>query len=108
MKLTSTLLAVCLLAAAPMTAIFAQQPAATASAMKDDMADGEIRKIDKENKKVTIKHSEIKSLDMPAMTMVFKVKDSAMLDKLSAGDKVKFKAIQTDGGLWVTELQTIQ
>ena len=37
-----------------------------------------------------------------------KVKDSAMLDKLSAGDKVKFKAIQTDGGLWVTELQTIQ
>ena len=46
-----------------------------------DMTDGEIRKVDKENGKLTIKHGEIKNLDMPAMTMVFQVKDKAALDK---------------------------
>ncbi len=45
-----------------------------------EMTDGEIRKVDKENGKLTIKHAEIKSLDMPGMTMVFQVKDKAMLD----------------------------
>ena len=107
MKTISTFLAIGGLALAPISIGFAQQPAA-ASAVSNDMTDGEIRKVDKEGKKVTIKHAEIKTLDMPAMTMVFKVKDSAMLDKLTAGDKVKFKAVQADGGLWVTELQTVK
>lgn len=52
--------------------------------------DGEIRKIDLENKKITLKHGEIKNLDMPAMTMVFAVKDPAMLEAVKAGDKVTF------------------
>ena len=56
------------------------------------MATAEIRKIDIENKKITLKHGEIKNLDMPGMTMVFAVKDTAMLDKLAAGDKVMFTA----------------
>ena len=71
-----------------------------------DMTDGEIRKVDKDAKKVTIKHGEIKNLDMPAMTMVFQVKDPAMLDKVQAGDKVKFKVIKADSGYVVTELQS--
>jgi Cu(I)/Ag(I) efflux system periplasmic protein CusF len=56
------------------------------------MASAEIRKIDIENKKITLRHGEIKNLDMPSMTMVFVVKDAAMLDKLAAGDKVMFTA----------------
>jgi Cu(I)/Ag(I) efflux system protein CusF len=60
----------------------------------------------KEGGKLTLKHADIKSLDMPAMTMVFVVKDKAMLDKLKAGDKIKFKAINDAGKYTVAELQT--
>lgn len=70
-----------------------------------DMADGEVRKIDKDNKKITLKHGEIKNLDMPGMTMVFRVGDPAMLDKVQAGDKVKFKAENAGGALVVTEIR---
>lgn len=76
-------------------------PAATTA----DMADGEVRKVDKENKKITLKHGVIKSLDMPGMTMVFGVKDSAVLDTLKVGDKVKFKAEQTGTAIVVTDIQ---
>jgi Cu/Ag efflux protein CusF len=70
-----------------------------------DMADGEVRKVDKENKKITLKHGVIKNLDMPGMTMVFGIKDVAMLDNLKAGDKIKFKAEQTGTAIVVTEIQ---
>lgn len=73
-----------------------------------DMADGEVRKVDKENKKITLKHGVIKSLDMPGMTMVFGIKDAAMLDNLKAGDKVKFKAEQTGSAIVVTEIQQVK
>ncbi len=58
----------------------------------ENLADGEVRKVDRENKKITIKHGEIKHLDMPGMTMVFQIRDTALFDKLKAGDKVKFVA----------------
>ena len=70
-----------------------------------DMSDGEVRKVDKENKKITLKHGVIKNLDMPGMTMVFGVKDAAMLDKVKAGEKVKFKAEQTGTAIVVTDIQ---
>ena len=70
-----------------------------------DMTEGEIRKVDKDNKKITIKHGEIKNLDMPGMTMVFQVKDPAMLDKVKAGDKVRFKAEKANGAMVVTDIQ---
>ena len=66
---------------------------------------GEIRKVDKDTKKITIKHGEIKNLDMPGMTMLFQVKDPAMLDMVKAGDKVKFKAEKAATGIVVTEIQ---
>ena len=69
------------------------------------MSAGEVRKIDKDAKKITLKHGEIKNLDMPAMTMVFQVKDPALLDKVKAGDKVKFKAEKVGGGIAVTEIE---
>ena len=69
------------------------------------MIDAEVRKVDKENQKITLKHGEIKNLDMPPMTMVFAVKDAAMLDKVKAGDKVQFSAANDNGKLTVTEIQ---
>jgi Cu/Ag efflux protein CusF len=81
------------------------KPAAAAATAASDMTDGEVRKIDMEGSKITLKHADIKNLDMPGMTMVFVVKDKAMLDKLKAGDKVKFKAINDAGKFTVTEIQ---
>lgn len=71
-----------------------------------EMTDGVIRKIDKNNKKITIKHSEIKNLEMPGMTMVFQVKDPVMLDKVKAGDKVKFRVEKEGGALVITDIQS--
>ena len=79
-------------------------PAAGATASAD-MAEGEIRKVDMENKKITIKHGEIKNLEMPGMTMVFQVKDAAMLDKVKTGDKVRFKAEKSGGAIVVTDME---
>ncbi|MCU0924963.1 MAG: copper-binding protein [Hydrogenophaga sp.] len=69
------------------------------------MTDGEIRKIDKENGKITIKHGEIKHMDMPPMSMVFNVKDKAMLDKVQVGEKIQFIVIQEAGKMVVTDIQ---
>ena len=82
----------------------AHKPVAGAAA-STDMTDAEVRKIDMEGSKITLKHADIKSLDMPGMTMVFVVKDKGMLDRLKAGDKVKFKAINDAGKFTVTEIQ---
>ena len=70
-----------------------------------DMTAGEVRKVDLDAGKLTLKHAEIKSLDMPAMTMVFVVKDRTVLERLKAGDKVKFKAINDAGKFTVTEIE---
>lgn len=87
-------------------------PTASSDTKKDspaappsDMAQGEIRKVDTDNKKITIKHGEIKNLDMPPMTMVFGVKDEALLGTIKAGDKVRFKAEKSGGTFVVTDLQ---
>jgi Cu(I)/Ag(I) efflux system periplasmic protein CusF len=74
------------------------------SAMASE-ADGEVRKIDKAQSKITLKHGELKTLDMPPMTMVFRVKDAQWLDGLSVGDKVRFAAEQRDGQYVVTALK---
>ena len=79
--------------------------AGAALAQSGDFAEGEIRKVDKEAGKITLRHGEIKSLDMPPMTMVFVVKDQAQLAGLKAGDKVRFKAISEAGKYTVTDLQ---
>lgn len=70
-----------------------------------DMTEGEVRKVDKGAKKVTIKHGEIKNLDMPPMTMVFQVKDAAMLDAVKAGDKIRFAVEKSATGYVVTDIQ---
>ena len=71
-----------------------------------EMSDAEVRKVDRDAGKITLKHGEIKSLDMPPMTMVFQVKVPALLEKVKAGDKVRFVAEKTAGGAFVvTEIE---
>ena len=83
--------------AAPATA-----PAAPQSA---DMSVGEVRRVDKGAGKLTLKHGEIRNLDMPPMTMVFQVQDPALLDRLRPGDAVRFRAEKTAAGYVVTAIE---
>ncbi len=69
------------------------------------LTDGEVRKVDQEAGKITIRHGDIKHLDMPGMTMVFTAKDKGMLAAVKAGDKVKFMAIHEGGKMVVTDIQ---
>ena len=72
------------------------------------IADGEIRKVDKEAAKLTIRHGELKDLGMPAMTMVFQVQDKAMLSQVATGDKVRFTAARVGGALTVTTIENVK
>lgn len=72
---------------------------------KPGLTDGEVRKIDKEAGKLTLRHGEIKHLDMPPMTMVFVARDKSLLDKVKVGDQVRFMAVHENGQLMVTDLQ---
>jgi Cu/Ag efflux protein CusF len=67
--------------------------------------EGEVRKVDKEAGKVTLKHGEIKNLEMPGMTMVFQVKDPALLEKVKAGDQVSFTADKVNGAYTVLSIE---
>src|SRR5690349_9193040 len=75
-------------------------------AVVDDAAlsEGEVRKVDKDAQKLTLRHGPLVNLDMPAMTMVFRVGDPSLLDSVHVGDKVHFRAEKQDGQLVVTRL----
>lgn len=107
MKLLTLLLATTV--ALPATAAFAEdahhKAASTVAQASPALADGEVRKVDKDAKKITIKHGPLPGLEMPAMTMVFQVKDPAMLDRVKTGDKVKFEAQKLGGAFTVTQIE---
>ncbi|TCV90300.1 copper-binding protein [Sulfurirhabdus autotrophica] len=69
------------------------------------MSNGIIRKVNKSSKKITIKHGPLNNLGMGAMTMVFKVKDPAMLEQVKSGNKVNFVAESINGDLTVTKIE---
>ena len=69
-----------------------------------DMVKGEVVKVDKAAGKVTLKHGPIKKLDMDSMTMVFRVADPAMLDKMKPGEKIEFEADRVNGAITLTKL----
>ncbi len=71
----------------------------------EDKVQGEVRKVDRDNRKITIKHGEIKSLDMPPMTMVFTVKDPALLEAAQTGDKVRFVVVREEGKFVLTAIE---
>ena len=81
------------------------QPAATSGASDAQFAEGEIRRVDRDAKKITIRHGPIPNLDMPPMTMVFQVKEPGMLDQVKAGDKVRFSAEKLGGAYTVTKIE---
>ena len=111
MKLSKHLFAFSLVfSAASFTTVYAQDKHhshadAVSAVSASHMVEGEIKKINRENKKMTIKHGDIKSLDMPGMTMVFQIRDTSLLETFKAGDKVKFVAEKLDGGFVVTGMQ---
>ena len=78
---------------------------AVAAALAADMTEGEVRKVDRAAKKLTIKHGEIRHMDMPAMTMAFPVRDVVLLAKLKAGDRIRFAVEKTATGLMVTDIR---
>ena len=75
-----------------------------ATAQASELTDAEVRKIDRAQGKLTLRHGEIKNLDMPAMTMVFKVSDIKLLEGLTEGSKVKFDAEKVNGQYTVVRL----
>ena len=77
------------------------QPAAS-------MTEGEVKKVDLEAGKVTIKHGPIKHMDMPGMTMVFNVKDKALLANVKPSDKVRFMVVNEGGKMVLTAITTAQ
>ena len=82
------------------------QPNAQASAtVASEYSEGEILTLYKDDGQVTIKHGEIKNLHMSAMTMMFGVKEKAMLAKLRVGDKVKFMVVNEGGKMVLTDIQ---
>ncbi|MDM0074489.1 copper-binding protein [Variovorax sp. J2P1-59] len=81
---------------------------AHAQSVTDELSNGEVRKVDKENARITLKHGPLNNLDMPGMTMVFKVGDDAMLDAVQAGDKVRFRAEMVDGKIVVTKMEAVR
>ncbi|RSC31125.1 hypothetical protein EGT36_20775 [Agrobacterium sp. FDAARGOS_525] len=74
-------------------------------AFAEEFTRGTVKKVDAAAKKVTIIHEELKNLDMPAMTMVFRVKDDAMLAKLKEGANIEFIAERADGKLVVAKVK---
>lgn len=71
-------------------------------------ANGEVKKINEAAGKITLKHEPIKNLDMESMTMVFRIKDPAMLKKVKVGDKVVFEVERVNGALTVTSIEKRQ
>ncbi len=84
----------------------AHHPAPAQAQSQGPLVDGEVRKVDFDTKKITLRHSAIPNLDMPPMTMVFQVKDPTVLNKVKAGDKVRFSAEKSGGAYTVNHIET--
>jgi Cu/Ag efflux protein CusF len=74
-------------------------------ALAAEYTKGEVKKIDESQKKLTIKHEELKNLGMPPMTMVFVVADESMLGKVKVGQTIEFVADRVNGRITVTEIK---
>jgi Cu(I)/Ag(I) efflux system protein CusF len=69
------------------------------------MTEGEVKKVNLQAQTITLTHGPIRNLEMPGMTMAFRVGDAALLKKVKAGDKVRFRAEQRDDVLFVTVIE---
>jgi len=95
------------------TATFAQQAGVpndapstrTAASDAPVWVDAEVRRIDTDGRKLTLRHGDIPNLDMPGMTMIFRVKEGVPLDTIKVGDKVRFTAVSENGLFFLTQLR---
>jgi len=101
------LLIATLLASALAFPAFAAQPAASAE-VAAPLSQGEVRKIDLAGQRITLRHGPIDSVGMPPMTMIFGVRDAALLEGISVDDKVRFQVEQQGSQFVVTELQAAE
>lgn len=69
-------------------------------------AEGEVRRIDKETGKITIRHGPVKEFDMGAMTMVFRVVDPAILERFKSGDRIRFELDKIGGQFTVLSAES--
>ncbi len=76
--------------------------------MSTGMTEGQVRKVDKEQGKLTIKHGPLANLGMPPMTMVFRVQDPGMLEKVALGDNIRFLVQRVNGAITITSLEIIK
>ena len=94
-----------LLAGANAAAQDRQAAQSTHEAAPAGLAEGEVRKIDREAGKLTLRHGEIRNLDMAAMTMVLRVQDPAMFEGLEVGDRVRFAAERVNGAITIVQIR---
>ena len=78
-----------------------------AQAHKPAATDGEVMRINKDTKRLMIRHGPMPHLDMPAMTMVYAVKDPAMLDQVKVGSRIRFIGDKIDGTFMVLSIKSI-
>lgn len=105
MSLSKIVLYTALLMPAAYISAASAETTATADA---SVSHGEIRKVDKDAGKITIRHGELKNINMAAMTMAFDVDDKAMLDHLKPGDKIDFVASNPNGQLTATKIDIVK
>ena len=80
----------------------------THAAQSAGLAEGQVRKIDRGQGKLTLRHGPLENLGMPPMTMVFRVQNPAMLDRVAPGDNVRFFAERVNGAITITRLEISQ
>ena len=113
MKLLEKLLVTLAVAMTPLAGALAQAAASVAAsaskaAIPVAFTNAQVRKVDKEGKKVVLKHEEIVNLGMPPMAMVFEVRDASVLEQLKAGDKIRFKAIWEAGKYLAVDIEPVK
>jgi Cu/Ag efflux protein CusF len=72
------------------------------------LSEGVVKKVDKAQGKLTLKHGPLDNLDMPGMTMVFRVQDAGWLDQVKPGDAIRFRADRMNGTFTVTTLEVVK
>lgn len=80
-------------------------PAAQSPTNALPWAEAEVRRVDAAAGKISLRHGEIKNLDMPPMSMVFQLSDPSRLSALKAGDKVRFTADKLNGAYTVLQIE---
>lgn len=80
-------------------------PESTSPPQGNELPAGEVRDIEREASAVTIKHAPLPQFDMPAMIMEFHVSHPAMLQLLQPGDRIGFRAEESDGHYTVTDIR---